>query len=93
MTSLMLCYAGNSAVFLALSQRWKPSVHASGVVGPATVLALATGLPGVLLFCLLVPIAWARHRLGAHTWGEILVGGLLTVPLTALQYLWYVRVL
>ena len=93
LTSMMLCYAGNTTVFLVLSLRWKPSVHASGAAGPATFLTLATGAPGALWFLLLVPAAWARRRLGAHTWGEILVGAGLTVPLTAVQYLAYARIL
>lgn len=88
--ALMLTYTVNTLAFLLLSVRWKPSVHASGVSGPATWVALALGPPGLLLYLLLVPVVWARLRLRAHTPGEVAVGALLTVALTALQFRAYV---
>ncbi len=69
-TALRLCYAGNGAVFLGLSRPWKISVHASGVIGPATALGSALGIPGALFGALVVPVARARTRLGAHSWGR-----------------------
>lgn len=89
--ALMLAYAVNTAAFLALSVRWKPSVHASGVTGPATWLALVFGLPALAFFALLAPVLWARLRLRAHTPTELVAGALLAAALTWLQFELWVR--
>ena len=88
---LMLAYGVNTLVFLALSVRWKPSVHASGVTGPATWLTLVLGPPALAFFLLLIPVAWARLRLRAHTPTELVVGAALAVGLTWLQFELFVR--
>ncbi|HTW55690.1 MAG TPA: hypothetical protein VMG36_04495 [Thermoplasmata archaeon] len=88
---LMLAYGVNTLAFLVLSVRWKPSVHASGVTGPATWLALVFGPGALVFFALLVPVAWARLKLRAHTPTELVAGAGLAVGLTALQYALFVR--
>lgn len=92
-TILMFCYGGNTTAFLVMSLKWKPSVHASGVTGPMTVLALSVGPSALAFGLLLLPVAWARTRLGAHTWSQVATGALVTIPLTAVQYLLYARLL
>jgi hypothetical protein len=88
---LMLAYGVNTLVFLGMSVRWKPSVHASGVTGPATWLTLAVGAWGLVFFVVLIPVAWARLRLRAHTPTELVAGAALAVGLTWLQFELFVR--
>lgn len=90
---LMLTYAGNTVSFLILSLRWKPSVHACGVTGPASALTFLFGFPGLWFLVLLPPVAWARIRLGAHTWREVYAGALVTVPLTFFQFAAYSKLI
>lgn len=92
-TALMLCYFGNSLIMMLVSSKWKISVHASGITGPATVLIYALGVSGFLLMLLVIPVGWARIRLHAHTLGQVLAGALLTVATTWLQLEVYLMLL
>mgnify|MGYP005833832945 CR=1 FL=1 len=70
-------------VTIAITFFWKISQHVMGIASVATMLALLLG-PFVAPFFLLVPVvAWARVAVGAHTWAQTVVGGLigLGVPL------------
>lgn len=82
---LMTCYATNSAVMLLINLSWKASVHAMGVAGPTVALIFALGLSGALLSVLLPIVAWSRHRLGAHTWSQVVAGAALGYLLTGSQ--------
>jgi membrane-associated phospholipid phosphatase len=90
-TALMLCYLGNSVILMVISCRWKISVHASGIAGPGTVLLFAVGAGALPFFILLLPVGWARIRLGAHTTGQVFVGALLTIGTTWIQLSVYLK--
>jgi len=92
-TALILCYAGNTLVMMTITIRWKISVHASGITGPATVLIEGLGAWGGLFFLLLFPVAWARIRLKAHTPMQILAGALVTIVATWIQLKIYLPLL
>ena len=92
-TALMLCYAGNSLTMLLITQRWKISVHASGIAGPATALTGNLGAWASLFFSLLIPVGWARMRLKAHTPTQILAGALVTILATWVQLRIYLAIL
>jgi membrane-associated phospholipid phosphatase len=65
-----------TTAILAITLRWKISVHTAAAAGATTVAwaLLGTALP----FPLTVPlIAWARIRLDRHTLPQTLVGALL----------------
>jgi membrane-associated phospholipid phosphatase len=84
-TALMLCYAGNTAMMMLITLRWKISVHASGIAGPATALVYGVGTWAAVFFVLLIPVGWARLRLKAHTPWQILTGALVTIAATWIQ--------
>lgn len=92
-TALMLCYAGNTIVMMCITRRWKISVHASGIAGPTTVLLEGLGACASIFFALLIPVAWARIRLKAHTPTQILAGALVTIAATWIQLRIYLAVL
>ena len=92
-STMMLCYAGNTIIMMLISLRWKISVHASGVAGPATVLTYSLGPWWAILFALLVPVGWARIRLNAHTLDQTLAGALITIVGTWLQLRFYLPIL
>lgn len=74
-----------SAAALALVTvlaRWKISVHAAGVAGPTTALALITGAEAALLYLLLIPVAWARLELKAHTPAQLAAGAFVALVST-----------
>jgi len=92
-TALMLCYAGNTIVMMGITWRWKISVHASGIAGSTTVLIEGLGAWASVFFALLIPVAWARIRLKAHTPTQILAGMLVTIAATWVQLRIYLAVL
>lgn len=83
--TLMLCYACNTIIMLVITLRWKISVHASGVAGPATALVYSMGAWAAVFFILLIPVGWARVQLKAHTPWQVLAGALVTAIATWLQ--------
>lgn len=55
-TALMLCYAGNTALMMLITLRWKISVHASGIAGPVTALVYGLGMWATVFFIFLIPV-------------------------------------
>jgi membrane-associated phospholipid phosphatase len=92
-TALMLCYAGNTAIMMLITLRWKISVHASGVAGPIIVLIYGLGSWAAIFLAVLFPVGWARIRLNAHSPKQILVGALLTIATTWIQLRIYLAML
>ncbi len=92
-TALMLCYLGNSLIMMLVTAKWKISVHASGVTGPATVLIYYFGLAALPFVLLAIPVAWARVKLGAHNLAQVSAGGVLTILTTYLQLRVYLTLL
>jgi hypothetical protein len=92
-SALMICYASNTIIMMLISVRWKISVHASGIAGPATVMTYTLGPWAALLFGLLIPVGWARIELKAHTPGQMLSGALVTIVATWLQLRFYLAIL
>ena len=90
-TALMACYFVNGIVLMVITMKWKISIHASGVTGPFTALVYLLG--GVMLPLLLVviPVAWARVELKAHTIMQVAVGAILSCALTWLQMSFYLH--
>jgi membrane-associated phospholipid phosphatase len=84
-TSLMLCYVGNTVVMMLISLRWKISVHASGIAGPLAALVYLLGTIAVPLLLLILFVGWARLKLKAHTIAQVATGALLTILTTWVQ--------
>jgi membrane-associated phospholipid phosphatase len=92
-TALMLCYAGNTLVMMLITRVWKISVHASGIAGPTTALIISLGTWASVFFALLLPVGWARMKLGAHTPTQMVAGALVTIVITWLQLRIYLAIL
>lgn len=82
---LMAGYFVNTLIMMVITLRWKISIHASGIAGPATYLMYVFGIHLWPVFLLVLPVGWARLKLKAHTPGQVLVGFFLTAALTYIQ--------
>ena len=90
-TALMTCYFVNGIILMLITFKWKISIHASGIMSPFTALVYLLG--GVMLPLLLVviPVAWARVELKAHTKMQVTVGAILSGLLTWVQMSFYLH--
>jgi membrane-associated phospholipid phosphatase len=90
-TALMTCYFVNGIILMLITFKWKISIHASGIISPFTALVYLLG--GVMLPLLLVviPVAWARVELKAHTKMQVTVGAILSCLLTWVQMSFYLH--
>ncbi|MCX6654684.1 MAG: hypothetical protein NTY03_06135 [Candidatus Bathyarchaeota archaeon] len=90
-TALMTCYFVNGIILMLITFKWKISIHASGIMSPFTALVYLLG--GVMLPLLLVviPVAWARVELKAHTKMQVTVGAILSCLLTWVQMSFYLH--
>lgn len=82
--TICLAYALSAGALAAITAafRWKISVHTAGIAGPTTALVYALGPEYTPLFLLLVPVAWARYELKAHTIGQLAAGALVAAVVT-----------
>ena len=85
MVYLMACYLVNSFFMMMITLRYKISIHASGVAGPAIFLVHQYGVRLWPLTLAMVVVGWARLELKMHTLGQVAWGVLVTVLLTLTQ--------
>jgi len=85
MVYLMACYLVNTLAMMLVNLRYKISVHAAGVAGPATFLVHQYGLAFWPFLLAAVVVSWARYRLGMHTLGQLIWGLLAAGLLTYMQ--------
>lgn len=84
-TWLMFCFITNTLLIQIITHWWKVSVHATGIGGAVVSWAFLFGAAALPYF-LLVPIVGAsRVVLRKHTTGQVIVGSLIGLCLTALQ--------
>ena len=84
-TALMACYFVNGLVLMLITFKWKISIHASGLTGPVTAIVYFLGSTMLPLFLVVIPIAWARLELKAHTIMQITAGAIITTIITWIQ--------
>ncbi|GAA2982725.1 hypothetical protein [Actinokineospora diospyrosa] len=65
------------AVCVAITQRWKVSLHAAVAGGAVAMVALLHGPWSLLLAALVALVCWSRVVLGDHTVAQVVVGALL----------------
>ncbi len=85
MVYLMACYLVNSLFMMIIILKYKISIHASGVAGPAIFLIHQYGVRLWPLTLVMVVVGWARLELRMHTVGQVAWGALVTVLLTLTQ--------
>lgn len=67
---------------LAITTRWKISLHLVGTAGAVTVFVLLFGSPMLILAPLVPLVAWARWQVRAHSWLQAIAGTVLGVGVT-----------
>ncbi|WP_225447782.1 hypothetical protein [Streptacidiphilus sp. P02-A3a] len=85
MTALVVAMFATLVPIMAITTRWKVSVHTAVLGGAVTVLAIALSLWWLLGAALLAAVAWGRVTVEEHTRAQTLVGtvvGALTAGLT-----------
>ena len=90
-TALMACYFVNGLVLMIITLKWKISIHASGITGPFTALIYQLGSTMLPLLLLVIPVAWARVELKAHTIRQVTAGAILSSMLTWIQMSFYLH--
>ncbi len=60
----------------AVSWFWKVSVHMHCLAAVTVILISLLGWRGLIVGLLLPPLGWARVRLHAHTWAQVIVGAM-----------------
>ncbi len=86
---LSFAYVCNTLITIAITLKWKISIHLYGLTGPLTFLVIVYDGYYWIWFLLVPIVAWARIRLRAHSLSQIIVGGSLGVLLTYLEILVY----
>ncbi len=85
--ALSLSYVLNVLVLIVINKLgYKASGHGAGIGGPATALAFEFGGWGALSFFLLVPVGYAKVKLGDHTVGQFATGALVSAVITYLSF-------
>jgi membrane-associated phospholipid phosphatase len=83
---LSLAYVGVTTSIALISFLWKISVHSSGIAGPVTGLTYVFGWPAALMYLWLLPIGWARLKLKAHNFPQVLGGAVAAALITLAVY-------
>ena len=90
-TALMTCYFVNGIILMLITFKWKISIHASGITSPFTALVYLLGGMMLPLLLVVIPVAWARVELKAHTKMQVTVGAILSGLLTWVQMSFYLH--
>ena len=79
-----LSYFTVTSIITIATLKTKVSVHAAGITGPITFIAFFLGLGYTILYLIVIPVAWARLKLRAHTEEQIAWGIAISVIVTLL---------
>ncbi|MCW4048255.1 MAG: hypothetical protein NWE89_00830 [Candidatus Bathyarchaeota archaeon] len=85
MLYLMACYTVNSLVMMLITLRYKVSIHAAGIAGPATFLVHQYSVSLWPFTILAAVVCWARYELDMHSLGQLTLGLILSALLTYAQ--------
>lgn len=83
-TAMMMSYATSTIIVLLISTKWKISVHATGFMGPATMMAIVYPLWCSVLLLFVIPVAWSRYVRRKHTPAQLMAGACFGAVYTAL---------
>lgn len=83
---LSLAYVGVTTSIALTTLFWKISVHSSGIAGPVTALTYVFGWIAAFMYLWLLPIGWARLKLKAHTFPQVLGGAIAAALITLVVY-------
>ena len=83
----MLAYFFSTLAAIIISTKWKISLHAMGVVGPATALAVSIWPWGALTFLILPFVCWSRYVQRRHTLLQLIAGSIIGTLITYIVFL------
>jgi hypothetical protein len=84
-TAFMASYIVNGLVMVFITLKWKISIHASGIASPIMALIYFLGRSLTPLLLLVLPVAWARLELDAHSKMQLTMGAVLSGIMTWVQ--------
>lgn len=78
LSALLLLMLAESLILLAITFKWKISLHVSGLTFPLTFMWVKGGISALMGFLLLPLLMWARVRMGAHSWAQVITSAVLS---------------
>lgn len=81
---LFTTYLFETIIHMIVNTRWKISIHAAGIAGPTTFLALVVDKSLEILYLLLIPVYLARKKMNAHSDTQLIGGALLSATTTVI---------
>ena len=87
-----LSYFTVTSVITVATLKTKVSVHAAGITGPITFIAFFMGINFAILYLIVIPVAWARLKLKAHTGKQIVLGIVISILVTLLTCIFLILI-
>ena len=84
---LSVAYVGVTTAVLITNYKTKISSHSAGLTGPFTAVIFVIGFFALPLFVLLPIVIWARLKLNAHTFTQLIAGSIVGIIVTVATYL------
>jgi membrane-associated phospholipid phosphatase len=84
---LSIAYGSVTTVMLLVNSITKVSTHMAGVAGPLTALTFVFGWNTLPLFLLIPLVMWARLKMKAHSYVQLLAGTIIAILVTSVIYL------
>jgi membrane-associated phospholipid phosphatase len=81
------------SVIITFGLHWKVSMHAAVAAGAVVILVAAYGSWLWILMSAAVVVGWSRVRLGDHTIGQVLVGGVVGIVAGGIPFWWLTAVM
>lgn len=82
LSALLLLMLAESLILLAITFKWKISLHVSGLTFPLTFMWVKGSISVLTGFVLLPLLMWARVRMGAHSWAQVIASAALSWSMT-----------
>lgn len=82
---LMFCTITNTIVIIIITRYWKISIHAMGISGLLSVLWIHNKEYLLIMFIILISVAYSRVILNAHSIAQVTIGSILGLFLTLIQ--------
>lgn len=80
--TVLIITAISGVIMMAITLRWKISIHASSLGGVATVLTALYGVVMLPTFLLLALVSWSRVALRRHTIAQVVAGSLASIAIS-----------
>jgi len=93
LTVIHLAYFFVTLSVAVVNFKTKISAHTSGIAGPVTYMVYFLGPTYIFLYLIVIPVAWARIKLKAHSLQQTISGAIIAILITFLTCYLVMRVL